>query len=313
MNAFCAAVDWGTTSFRIWLVSEAGETLAEQRSNEGMAHATNAGFANILNAHLESMGASSTLPVVICGMAGSRQGWTEARYLNVPAELSDIISGAVRVEDRQRDIRILPGLAQRINERPDVMRGEETQLLGGVADQHNVALACMPGTHSKWVRMESARVTAFSTYMTGELFGLISRDSILQHAMGDENSCDPHGEAFVKSVRDAHNNPTEITRLLFSIRAGQLLYGNEPERNFARLSGLLIGGEIAAAISEFSDPDQVHLIASGKLFRLYEAALNCLGVGVVAIDADDAVLSGLLMAAKRYWPRSNSHYGQKKA
>ncbi len=313
MNAFCAAVDWGTTSFRIWLVSQAGEILAERRSHEGMTHATQAGFANILNAHLGALGASSTLPVVICGMAGSRQGWTEARYLNVPTELTDIINGAVRVKNEHRDIRILPGLAQRLKERPDVMRGEETQLLGGVADQNNVALACMPGTHSKWVRLESRRVTAFSTYMTGELFGLISRDSILKHAMGEENTCDPEEEPFLRAVKDAHNNPTEITRLLFSIRAGQLLYDNPAQGNFARLSGLLIGGEIAAAISEFSNPDRVHLIASGKLFRLYEAALKCLAVPVVAIDADDAVLRGLLMAAQQYWPRSNSHYGQKKA
>ena len=133
MEARFAAVDWGTSSFRIWLVSNENVVLAERRSHEGMIHAANTGFEQVLDAHLAALGAASDLPVVICGMAGSRQGWQEARYLTVPAALSDIVDRAVQVDGPQRDIRILPGLAQRNEARPDVMRGEETQLLGGLS------------------------------------------------------------------------------------------------------------------------------------------------------------------------------------
>ena len=174
-------VDWGTSSFRGWLMSAGGEALAESRGGEGMLHCIEAGFAPVLRDHLARLGAPQAAPVLICGMAGARQGWVEAPYLMTPTRLDALHEGAIRI-DAPGDIRILPGVAQAQAGRPDVMRGEETQLLG-VTESDFSGLVCIPGTHSKWIRIEDGRIVAFSTYMTGELFSVISQHSILAHAV----------------------------------------------------------------------------------------------------------------------------------
>ena len=126
------AVDWGTSSFRLWLVGRTGAVLEERRSPEGMMVASKLGFAAVLQSHLDAVGAGNDLPVVICGMAGARQGWVEAGYVDTPAQLASILARAVAVPGLSRDVRILPGIAQRNPNAPDVMRGEETQLLGAL-------------------------------------------------------------------------------------------------------------------------------------------------------------------------------------
>ncbi len=123
------AVDWGTSSFRGWLMSADGEALAESRGVEGMLHCSGTGFAPVLRDHLAKLGAPDGIPVLICGMAGARQGWAEAPYLKTPTRLDALHEGAIRVGARS-DIRILPGIAQARADRPDAMRGEETQHLG---------------------------------------------------------------------------------------------------------------------------------------------------------------------------------------
>ncbi|HKU07750.1 MAG TPA: 2-dehydro-3-deoxygalactonokinase, partial [Bradyrhizobium sp.] len=119
------AVDWGTSSFRAWLMSAQAEALAESRGGEGMLHCVSAGFAPVLADHLARLGAPDRIPVLICGMAGARQGWAEAPYLKTPTRLDALHEGAIRL-DAGSDIRILPGIAQARGDRPDVMRGEET-------------------------------------------------------------------------------------------------------------------------------------------------------------------------------------------
>src|SRR5690606_13941786 len=116
-----AAVDWGTSSFRLWLLDSAGSVLAERRSGEGMLSAGTEGFAPILERHLAALDAPAELPVIVCGMAGARQGWVEAPYVALPAGLEDILAGAVPVPGGRRPVRILPGLAQRRPETPDVI------------------------------------------------------------------------------------------------------------------------------------------------------------------------------------------------
>ena len=301
MEARFAAVDWGTSSFRIWLMSNDGVALAERRSQEGMIHAANAGFEKVLETHLAALGAAPELPVVICGMAGSRQGWQEARYLTVPPALTDIVDKAVRVDGPARDIRILPGLAQR----PEVMRGEETQLLGGLASGPAACLACLPGTHSKWVSFIDSHVSGFSSYMTGELFALLAQHSILRHAVGSGPVCSPARDAFVEAVRDGFGRPAEISRHLFSLRAAQLLFDSPQTESHERLSGLLIGAEIAAAGLEFGSLETVRLIASGKLSSLYRSAFSALDIAIDVVDADAAVLTGLEIAARQFWPESD--------
>lgn len=292
------AVDWGTSSFRLWLMSADGTVLAEHRSHEGMSEVAGRGFETVLESHLAALSAPGHLPVVICGMAGSRQGWVEAGYIDTPADVTTIGEMATVVRDTARRIIIVPGLAVRSEAEPDVMRGEETQLLGAHFDMPVGERYCMPGTHSKWVSMNGPIVTGFETFMTGELFSVISDKTILKHSTGTGDNVGANDPAFLTGVRDGWTQPAKITHHLFSIRAGQLLYGHPAEENRARLSGLLIGAEFAGA--GIRGDEQIGLVASGTLQRLYHAALAECGVKVRDIDADVAVRRGLLESWHRF-------------
>lgn len=301
--AYYAAVDWGTTSFRLWIIGEDGTVLAERRSGEGMTTANKTGFHSILEKHLAAVDAPGHLPAIICGMAGAKQGWVEAGYLDTPAALADIAYHAVAVPDLDRDIRILPGLAQRDRRHPDVMRGEETQLLGAAGDLgRGRHLVCMPGTHSKWVRLEDGAVSGFSTFMTGELFDVISKHSILSHSIADAHAFAGDHPAFAAAVAEARTNPALATSLIFGARSGQLLHGASATDAKALLSGTLIGLEIAGALASAKTIDSICLVASGSLGTLYQAALESLDCPLQVVDADTAVRSGLSTAAQAIWP-----------
>jgi 2-dehydro-3-deoxygalactonokinase len=298
------AVDWGTSSFRLWLIDEDGGTLGERRSAEGMTTAARSGFPEVLRAHLAALSVPESIPVVICGMAGARQGWVEAGYIDTPASLKAILESAVSVPGERRDVRILPGLAQRSIAAPDVMRGEETQLLGAlVPDAGGSEIVCMPGTHSKWVRLAEGTVTGFSTFMTGELFDVITKHSILAHAVAGAGEMQADAAAFETAVRAAFERPALATNLIFAARAGQLLHGMTPAAAEACLSGTLIGTEIAGALSTSEKTAPITLVASGRLRTLYENALRSLSLPHRTIDADAAVRRGLAAAARAIWPK----------
>ncbi|OMI13977.1 2-dehydro-3-deoxygalactonokinase [Bradyrhizobium brasilense] len=295
------AVDWGTSSFRLWLTGAGGKVLGERRSDEGMTAAARTGFAAVLQSHLDALGVPADLPVVICGMAGARQGWVEAGYIDTPAHLSDILKGAVVVSGQARDIRILPGIAQRDAAAPDVMRGEETQLLGALGlNAPGEALVCMPGTHSKWVRVRGGTVERFATFMTGELFSAVARDTILSHAVaGAEEAVD--GDAFRAAVAAAFAAPALAANLLFRVRSRQLLFGGNAQAARETISGTLIGVELAAGLAEREQGAPVTLLASGRLQRLYQMALECLSIPLNVMDAEEAVRRGLAGAAAAIW------------
>ena len=170
------------------------------------------------------MGAPEAMPVIICGMAGSRQGWLEAPYVSVPAPIGAILAGAARVPGQRRDIRIVPGLAQRRADAPDVMRGEETQLAGAGLPAKGRHLVCMPGTHSKWVLVEDGAVAGFGTWPTGELFSVLAAHSILRHSLGEQpKPVAPGNPFFQRWCEIALAEGGDVTSRLFSIRAAGLL------------------------------------------------------------------------------------------
>ena len=297
---FCIAADWGTSNLRLWLMAENGAVLRELRSEEGLTRVVDGDFTSVLERNAATLGASAALPVIICGMAGSRQGWKEAPYMDTPASLDDVVKNAVNVAHSNRDIRILPGIAQRSLENPDVMRGEETQLLGLPVDGAEQTIV-MPGTHSKWVRLEGRSVASFKTFMTGELFHLFSTASLLRHSMNDASRTltdDPH---FLRSCQAMIDEPGLFTAQLFSIRASSLLHGASPSQAKAALSGILIGAEIGTARKLFS-PKDIVLVGTGGLGALYETALGLAGISVSIVDAERICRDGLLSAAKAFWP-----------
>jgi 2-dehydro-3-deoxygalactonokinase len=235
-------------------------------------------------------------------MAGSRQGWTEARYVDVPAALDTVTQNAVRVAGTARDVRILPGIAQRDVSAPEVMRGEETQLLGALAPGAARALACLPGSHSKWVRVENDAVTAFATFLTGELYAAIGRHTILSQALREGGFEASAGGAYGRAVRAVLDHPAGFSNGLFSIRSGQLLGYAERDEGAARLSGYLIGSELAGARSFWAGASRVTLIAGHALAGPYATALGIAGLDVDLIEAEEAVRRGLFAAARAIWP-----------
>lgn len=308
-----AAVDWGTTRLRIWLLDNRGAVLEERRSNEGLSVASTQGYEQTLERHLGDLRADADLPVMICGMAGSRQGWIEAPYIPCPARLDEVLQSAVAVPSAGRSIRIVPGVAQRSDDSPDVMRGEETQI-AGIAGQiaEGEHLICMPGTHSKWLRTRDGVIETFSTWLTGELFELLSTGSILRHSIAP-GSTDVMADnpAFQKWFSDAFAAPELLTGRLFRIRAAMLLNGTSAEESAAALSGLLIGCEIGAARRNMGGIEgAVQLIASGPLAQLYQTAFAYAGIKVVVSDADAAVRAGLMQASGHHFQPSGAQRRQ---
>lgn len=301
-----ALVDWGTTSFRAWACASDGAVLAERRAPDGLTSVVDGDFAGVLERHLDAMGLAPEAPAVLCGMVGSRTGWVEAAYLTVPTALDDLANRATAVPHPGRPVHILPGLARR-GAAPDVMRGEETQLLGVVAAGFDTGLVCMPGTHSKWVRLERGAVTRFATFMTGELFQLLRSGSILRQAVETDARPEPSDRGFVDGFSMGLSRAAEATNALFQLRAGWLLDGTPPAVQSARLSGLLIGLEFAGALASFGQPDRVALLASGPIAALYEAAFANAGLTLDRrLDADGCVRHGLLAAAHLLYPDRSS-------
>lgn len=289
------AVDWGTSRLRVRAIGRDNAVLASRVSDDGMGRLSRDRFEPVLldaiSGWLPSV-ASERIPVVICGMAGSAQGWREAPYREIPCTPVTARSlMPVPCGDNRVAVSIVPGLCQR--DPDDVMRGEETQLAGLLAlgDQDGMVV-CMPGSHSKWVKIESGEVVAFRTVMTGELYATISEHTILRHSVtGGEH----HAVAFETAVRDMLDQPDALVSSLFGVRAGGLLRGNESSFSRSRLSGLLIGAELAS-VREFLGDEPVHIVGDAGLAALYREALATAGHDSVIEASDDLTIAGLATA-----------------
>jgi len=294
---FCALADWGTSNFRLWLVDDDGNVLGRRQSDEGLLACADGRFANVLESHLSALGAAPDLPVVIAGMAGARTGWREAPYVETPASVDALHRQAVSPAGIHRPVFILPGVCQRTTGPFDVMRGEETQLAGAVETGLSNGVFCLPGTHSKWVLLTDGRIAVFRTVMTGELFDLLSRQSILKHSIDQNQPFTADDPGFLGGVTEALGDGFSLTAHLFSIRAAGLLAGDATSAG-ARLSGMLIGAEIAGMKSFMPQNTTVHLIGSSRLTALYGKALEIPGARSAVLDGDGLVRKGLFAAAK---------------
>ncbi|GGY00410.1 2-keto-3-deoxy-galactonokinase [Litchfieldella qijiaojingensis] len=304
------AVDWGSSNLRVWAMSDADEVLAHRGTERGMLGLSSTQYeATLLDVLGDWLPENDPLDVIVCGMAGARQGWREAPYLVVPARLDTLAEGAVvpSVQDPRLQVRLLPGLCQHRDETGkefDVMRGEETQLAGLVAREPEFSgRVCLPGTHAKWARLVVGELLGFQTFMSGELFRLLAQQSVLSHSLSEDDLADSAcREAFVTAVQDVSTEPTRFTQRLFAIRAGDLLDERLPGGEArgaclaARLSGLVIGLELAGALGGLDESEQVCLIGAEALCHRYALALEALGYTSRVIDNERAVLAGLALA-----------------
>lgn len=286
------AVDWGTTRLRAWLMAADGRVLDTRSSDDGVGTLTPDGYeAALLALVAEELGAGP-VPVIICGMAGAKQGWAEASYAAVPCAPPDPRGARhVPTQDARLQVYILPGVSQ--SSPPDVMRGEETQIKGLIASHPDFdGVACLPGAHTKWVHLSAGEIVSFQTFMTGEMFALLSLQSVLSQTVATTGWDD---DAFVTAVADAMSRPQAVAAKLFGLRADALLNALDGIKARARLSGLLIGIELAAARPYWLG-QQVALIGAAASCDAYQSALRAQGVPVLRPISTDMTVAGLQAA-----------------
>jgi 2-dehydro-3-deoxygalactonokinase len=296
--AFIAG-DWGTSRLRLYLCDPAGNVLARS-AGEGASVPDCAGrFAAAVTPRDKAHG---VLPAVLAGMVGSSIGWREVPYLKCPAKPSAIADAALRLESDGRAIAILPGLSCRGKTgAPDVMRGEETQILGALRLHPQLTkgrhLLCLPGTHTKWVAVTEGAVSQFQTALSGELFEILRRHSVLARDSGEVDGQSP---AFALGL-DCARQKADLLHLLFSARSRAVTGDMAKVDAASYLSGLVLGKDVATALALFEVASSnmegpVQLICTPMLAALYGKALAAYDVKTAVIDGDRAALAGLVHA-----------------
>lgn len=281
------AVDWGTTNRRAWRI-EAGGVDDEFEDARGVLSVARTEFPVAVAEIRQRLGDH---PLLMAGMIGSNRGWVEAPYVPCPAGLDEVAARLAWAEPGRTAI--VPGLS---SDPPDVMRGEEVQLLGAVEAglMPRDAIVCHPGTHNKWARVEAGRVTGFRTVMTGEMFSLLKSHSILSDLLSDAMAA---GDAFRAGVARALEGEP-LTAGLFAVRAGVLLGGLRKEDATDFTSGLLIGADIAFGLAE-APPGAIVVMGRPELTSLYAAALDVAGRQSLVVDGEAAFLAGIRGIAER--------------
>jgi 2-dehydro-3-deoxygalactonokinase len=287
------AGDWGTSHLRLMLCDADG-ALFETRQGPGAA-AARGHFARVFDELAADWLEQGDLPALLCGMVGSTFGWQEATYLQCPQGLAGLAGRLLAVRP---GVRIVPGMmCSNVLGAPDVMRGEETQLLGALTLEPALArgrqLLCLPGTHTKWVSLDDGVVQQFLTVPTGELFRMLCDHSVL---VRDRDTPVEHQDAeFARGLEQAVRlTGVSVLHQLFQARSlrlgGQLTARGAP----AWTSGLLIGADVGGALPLLADREQaVTLIATGSLAALYAQALQRMGRPSRLIAGEDASLAGL--------------------
>ena len=293
-------LDWGTTALRAYLLADDGVVLDSRTEPWGIMHVPHGDFAAAFDAvTAEWRDTWRGLSAVAAGMVGSANGWVDAPYRAAPAGAAELAAALTTAPGA--GLRIVPGIAS-LSEHPDVMRGEETQIVGALARSPELAtrsVLVLPGTHSKWARIEDGRVTGFTTYMTGELFAVLRDHSILGRAPvapGRDVTGAVLDDAFARGVRAAQRSPRGVAPLLFSARSLVVTDRLAGEVSLHYLSGLLIGDELRCGLIDDGPP--AALVGDAALCDRYRAALALFDIhGIPLIE--NAAPAGLWTIACR--------------
>ena len=299
------AVDWGTSNLRAWRMGPGGVVRDHVASASGITRVAAGDFPATLMATVGHWLRDGERQVLLCGMVGSRQGWVEAPYLPCPAGPEAIATALVVVPfngpaGEAVQVRLVPGLSSRdASGTPEVMRGEETKLVGLMEPLGGEGLVCMPGSHTKWARLAGGRIEGFATYFTGEAFAALRDGTILGRMMGRGNAeggeIDPEG--FRRGVARS-GDPGHLLHHLFGVRTLGL-FGELSEAAAAGfLSGLLIGHEVRAALAGEAE---VRLVGDATLVGLYSSAIAACGGRAVTVDLDAAAAGLALMGRRAGW------------
>lgn len=287
-------LDWGSTNLRAFAFDASGNVIA--RTDSGAGALTLSGPQAFDAALMALVGEwakhNPDAPMVACGMVGAKSGWREARYVDTGADAAALAAAVVRVETSLgRPLSIIPGMK---SDEPDVMRGEETQLIGAnVGD----GIVVLPGTHSKWVRMTDGHVDSFATFFTGEMNALIRDHSSVGKALASKP--DPHDHAsFDMGIAYARAGAASWLHDLFVLRAA-VVTGQKTEAEVSTaLAGWLLGCEFAAALAMYPQTRGIATIASATLVPWYQSAARAFGIGCDVLNGEAATTNGLWQIAR---------------
>jgi 2-dehydro-3-deoxygalactonokinase len=288
------AADWGQSHLRVWGLG--GQTVIHAaQSDQGMDQLSRSDLEPALLALIETwLPKGQVTPIIVCGMLGGPKDWFGVKNRSVPARPLGSALVQAEIRDLRVSLYIVPGLQQ--NTPPDLMRGAETKIAGFL--QQNPGwdgVICLPGTHSTWAHISAGEVVSFQTFLTGELFDLLSSDSILRHSVAGWDAA-----GFTQGLDESIERPERLMARLFSIRAHSVLQQQDPALARARLSGLLIGAELAAS-KPYWLGQQVAIIGAEGLAKAYADACARLSVPVSLHDAAQMTLAGL-DAARAFLP-----------
>ena len=282
------AVDWGTSSFRAYLIKEnvVSDTI---ETNDGMKFVKDNNFENtFINLIEKWLIKDQKIDVLASGMLGARQGWIEAPYEKAPCKLNNISYISPILFDDRISLKIFSGISQ--NDPPDVMRGEETQIAGFLTNNNYFeGSICLPGTHSKWIKINKNSLEKFRTFMTGELFEIISKNSVLSHSMISDNL---DKAEILNSANKIMNKPELFANALFQLRADDLINSKGAIVYRSRLSGYLLAMELIGSL-EFWKNNDIVLIGNVDLIELYEYVLTKKVSSIQKFNSEDMVLKGL--------------------
>ena len=297
MNPVLIGLDWGTTNVRAALLAKDGTVLEERQDRSGVGEFSEQQYLS----HFNKLTAEwPDVPALAAGMVGSRQGWVEADYLPCPSRPADLAAGLTNVPLTERTLAIVPGIKMAGPTRFDVMRGEETQIAGLLAERSDQSgTVIMPGSHSKWVELCDGGIESFGTYLSGELFSALSQHTILRHSLGGEINL----QAFDAKCAELASGTKSIEGQLFALRARDLLAGADREALLSELSALVIMGELRAGQRDgYGLANNVNVIGTGSLVDLYRRALNALDLEAQILDGTALVWPALLdIASKTSW------------
>jgi 2-dehydro-3-deoxygalactonokinase len=305
--------DWGTSHLRLLLCR--GDRVLDQREGPGVGalacHAGGFDFATLFAGLVDSWTRDhGRLPVFLSGMVGSRNGWQEAPYVPCPAGTGALAASMLRFESNGQPIAIAPGVqCTHLRGAPDVMRGEETQIVGAFSENPQLAagrhVLGLPGTHTKWVLVEDGHIASFQTSFTGELYALLRDHSTLARAGGpatDGDATTDRASFELGLTRSRQLAGVPLAHVLFETRSRQLIQSLPRSAALALLSGLLIGQDVAGCLTLFeaalSQSSTIHLIGAPQLLELYGLALRAHGITARPMDATRATMTGLRQLAE---------------
>ena len=290
-------IDWGTTSFRAYRIARDGAIRDQRASRRGILHVPDGRFGDTLREEIGPWLAAGEEHVLLSGMIGSRQGWKEAPYLPCPAGGTDIAGALVDIAFDWARVKLVPGLSGTDpSGTAEVMRGEETQVLGALPSLGASAVCCLPGTHSKWVQVTDGRIVGFSTHMTGEVYGALRGHTILGRMMRDGPA---DGASFDAGMRRS-GEIGGLLHHLFGVRALGLAERLADADAPAYLSGILIGHEVRAALAGATG-SVVHVIGAPELTALYARVISACGGFAERHDGEAAARGLALIGAHAAW------------